>query len=123
MNSLQTAVIQQLGYDEMDDECMDTLKDVSNYGADGGFGQFCYYSDTTAFFDDHRTEILTEINELSGELGESAADIVKGFNCLNHDFDHEVDQVLLNLPCEDDVNVKNALAWFALEHVAFQLTN
>ncbi len=122
MNTLQTAVIQQLGYESLDDECTSTLSDVANYGADCGFGQFVYYKDTCQFFDDNRNDILQLVAELADDLGESPSGMVKSFRCLNSDFNHEVDQVLMNIDCDDDMQVKNALAWFALEETARSLT-
>lgn len=121
LSKLQIQVINQLGYDELDEDCKGNLSDISNHGVDGGFTGFIYYTDTVKFFDDNREVILTELNELADELGESAVDMVKNFGCLSGDYNHEVDQVLMGLTCEDDTTVKNALAWFAAEHVAFQL--
>lgn len=123
LTPLQIAVIEQLSYDEFNDDTMQELREVSEHGADAGYGQFIYYHDTIKFFDDNRELILTALNELADDLGESAVDMVKGFGCLNGDYNNEVEQVLMCLPCEDDTYVKNALAWFALEHVAFQLVN
>lgn len=123
MNTLQNNVIQQLGYDELDKECRSTLEDVSNHGADAGFGQFVYYSDTCQFFDDNRADILRSLSDMADEMGEEPSAMVKSFRCLNGDFNHEVDQVLMGIDCEDDIQVKNALAWFALEETARELTN
>ena len=121
MNNLQTAVLEQLGFDSLDDDAKDTLSDISNHGVDGGFNGFIYYSDTVEFFDNNRNLVLSELNQFADELGESAIDIVKGFKCLNGDYDSEVEQVIMNLDDSDNTTVKNALAWFAAEHVAHQL--
>ncbi len=123
MNTLQKNVIEQLGYDEFDEECNATLQDVAQYGADSGFGQFVYYSDTCQFFDNNRSAILQSVSDLAGELGESPSTMVQNFGCLNGDYNREVDQVLMGIECDEDVQVKNALAWFALEETARELIN
>ena len=123
MTNLQDKVIEQLGYSELDEDCKGNLSDIASYGVDGGFSGFIYYSDTVKFFDDNRNLIISELTELANELGESSIDMVKGFNCLNGDYDTEVEQVLMCMPCNDDTTVKNALAWFAAEQVAHQLSN
>lgn len=125
LSRLQQIVIKQLGFSELDDECKQTLSDIANHGVSGGFGGFIYYSDTVKFFDDNRKLILAELVGFADELGESAADMVKNFPCLqigdNDNWNDEIDKVLFGLPCEDDTQVKNALAWFACEHVASEL--
>ena len=123
MNTLQNNVINQLGYDELDSECKDTLSDVAQYGADAGFGQFIYYSDTCQFFDDNRRDILQSVSDMAESMGEEPSAMVKSFRCLNGDFNHEVDQVLMGIDCDDDIQVKNALAWFALEETARELAD
>ncbi len=122
MNTLQKNVIAQLGYDELDTECLEILSDVTNHGADAGFGQFVYYSDTCKFFDDNRIEILRSVADMAEQLGEEPSSMVKSFGCLNGDFDSEVDQVIMGIDCDDDVQVKNALAWYALEETARELS-
>lgn len=127
LTTLQKAVIEQLGYtsedyDERNEELVSTLSDVCNYGAGGGFGQFVYYKDTAAFFDDHRARILSMASELACELDTNSIDLITGFNCLGEDYREAVEAVVTgSFETGDDVYVKNALAWFALEEVARQL--
>ncbi len=127
MNKLQTLVINQLGYTEIDDDLRCTLSDISNHGVDGGFHGFIYYTDTIKFFDDNRAVILEALAEFAEELGESVPDMVKSFRCLqisdSENWDHEIDQILMGLECKDDTQVKNALSWWAAEHVAYQLSD
>ena len=118
---LEQAVLEQLGYTELDEDAIATLEDIAQYGIDGGFTGFIYYTDTVQFFEDNRVLILTELNSLASDLGESAIDLVKGFGCLDGEYNEEVEQVLMNLPCEDDTQVKDALACFAAEQVAHSL--
>ena len=130
MNTLKQAVIEQLGYNEDDldqtsvcyEELTGTLSDIANYGISGGFSGFIYYTDTIKFFDDNRDIILRELSSFADDIGESVTDMVRGFNCLDDDAmtHHEIDNVLMNLTDNDDTQVKNALAWWAAEHVAHQ---
>lgn len=71
MNTLQLAVLKQLGFigfdlgDEVKSESViSTLEDICNHGIDGGFGDFIYYADTVEFFDNNRDDII----ELAIEL-------------------------------------------------------
>lgn len=124
MNDLQQAVIEQLGYSELDEDCKATLEDIVNHGVDGGFHGFTYYSDTIKFFDDNRSLILSELADLAGDIGVTSIDVVRGFRCLQlggDNWNHEIDQVLMGIDCDDDTQIKNALSWFAAEQVAYQL--
>lgn len=125
MKQLQQAVIEQLGYTEVDEDCKGELETIYEHGVNGGFGGFIYYTDTIEFFDDNRESILLELADMADQLGESVPDMVKGFNCLNddHETKHAVDCVLMGIDCDeaDETQVKNALAWFAAEQVAYQL--
>ena len=52
MEKLTTAVIEQLGgRDENTDQ---TMRDIMNHGADGGFSGFIYYSDTVEFYNQNK---------------------------------------------------------------------
>ena len=133
MNTLKQAVIEQLGYNEDDldqtsvcyEELTGTLSDIANYGVNGGFYGFTYYTDTIKFFDDNRELILRELSSFADELGESVTDMVRGFPFLNDDGEthQEIDNVLMSLTDNDDTQVKNALAWWAAEHIAYQFEN
>jgi len=123
MNYLLTqAVIEQLGYDELNDDCKDELKDVAAHGATGDFGNFIYYSDTVKFFDDNKIKLRELLKEQSDAFGiAGSAAFVKGFKCLNDEYSiDEVTEVLFNVSCDNDTatQVKNAVTWFALETLA-----
>lgn len=127
LSRLQQIVIEQLGFSELGNDCKQTLSDIANHGVSGGFGGFIYHSDTIKFFDDNRSLILAELASFGDDLGESAPDMVKNFGCLDsNDFEtmQAVDAVLMDIECEnegDEVQVKNALSWWACEHVASEL--
>lgn len=131
---LVRAVVRQIGDKE-------SLRDVANHGADGGFCGFTYYRDTVDFFKKNRKEIVDLVNQMADDLGESAADMVAGFNCLGgqglkyNSSDNDRRQARAEylpsvyrclgggrLTDEDDL-VANALAWFALEKVARAFCN
>ncbi len=127
---LTRAVIRQLGG-------RDALIDVNNHGAMGGFPKFTYYSDTVPFFEKHRKEILSVLEEGADDYGEEPAQIVFGFNCLNiKDADKAEQQAYrsaisrllysnrkVDWDKPEEVQVANALAWMALEHVAQEMVN
>jgi hypothetical protein len=113
---LVNAVIRQLGGKE-------SLKDVYNHGASGGFCGFSYYADTCAFFKRNKVEILGLVDSMARDTGEQPAAIVAGFNCLkikpeDSEGMREVYRCLDGRVNRDDTQVSNALAWFALEEVA-----
>lgn len=91
--------------------------DVANYGANRGFSGFIYYTDTNTFFKRNKAAILECANELANELGEEVLAMIAGFNCLKTDV-ATVSEAMHNPRTNDPENVRNALAWFALEEVA-----
>ena len=111
---LINAVIRQIGE-------RDYLEDVARYGADGGFPGFTYFSDTLEFFGKHKASIIQLAEEEAEEFGVNVLDMIKGFNCLNDDYDtSEIARVLYGKGKDDYYHtyIGNALAWFALEEVA-----
>ena len=114
--TLQTAVIRRVG--------RDSLQDVAEHGADGGFPGFCYYSDTCAFYAKHQTRIVSLVEEMASDMGESPTKLVAGFRCLNGDYSEaEVGRTLYGPKKVHDEQIANALAWFALEEVARNVTD
>ena len=128
--TLTRAVIRQVGG-------KDALIDVNNHGAMGGFPKFTYYSDTVPFFEKRRKDILAVLEADADSFGEEPAQIVFGFNCLRlKDADREeqrayrgaISRLLysnrkVDWDKPEEVQVANALAWFALEHVAQEMVN
>ena len=75
-SSLVNAVVRQLGGKE-------SLTDIYNYGIDGGFHGFIYYSETIAFFKRNRKAITQLVEDMANDLGKNPVDMVAGFNCLD----------------------------------------
>lgn len=132
---LVRAVLRQLGGGA---EAWDSLRDVAGHGADGGFGGFIYYTDTVGFFKRYRAEIVELARRMADDLGEGVVEMVAGFNCLGGQrlrgrfgasdsarkdalaeyIDSAGRCIYGGRLTDDDTNVANALAWFALEEVA-----
>ena len=102
------------------DDVKQTLADVANYGADGGFGGLMFYYQTTKFYDDNAPLIKEALWNFAAGEGVPAAELVAGLRYLDAT-PGEVEYVLYDIPFDDDAEtlIKNALAWWALEHVAY----
>lgn len=123
---LQNAVLSQLGYDELTEECRATLEDITNHGINGGFSGFIYYTDTIAFFKKNRGAIIELVREMAQDFGQDPIEMVANFNCIRPaDFEtrEEIARALYGRIKADDTQVPNALAWFAAEEVARELTD
>ena len=122
--NLINAVVEQLGYDDLDSECRDVLQDVARYGADAGFGGFTYYADTCAFFEANHAAIVDLVKQYAEEFGTDVISFVAGFNCLDDDIEtrDEIGRAIYGKLEGGDTLVANALAWFALEEVARHVT-
>ena len=124
---LINAVIENLGYDDLNDpELITTLQNISNGGMLCGVSGFIYYSETTNFFNENRKEIIELVKDLAFDLGEGMIELVASFNCLK-DTDVTLDEIGNVLFCVETDNrdekmiIKNALSWFAGEEVARHL--
>ena len=124
---LTRAVIRQLGG-------RDYLEDVASPdhgGAESGYVGFTYYSDTVPFFERQRKNILAVLED----FGDDPDAIVMRFPCLRLSKDDQKDwrtygpavnpllytnrKVAWDRP--EEVQVSNALSWFALEEVAREM--
>lgn len=93
--------------------------DVANYGASGGFRGFIYYTDTVAFAKRNLKHILAYANDMADDCGYSSAlDLIHSFNCLRELTALEVSMAIHRRGDENQTQVMNALAWFALEEVS-----
>lgn len=146
LTALDLAVIEQLDGEarNVGDICeisTDAAEELANVcrcssGAAGGFRGFIYYTETTAFALANRAEIITKLREdvadgLFGECG-GVVSAVMLFNCLKTndaqeraELEEEVALALFGNPEEYKSKyygeVANALAWGALEDLAFRL--
>ena len=132
MELLTNAVIEQLGYEELEDEALrSTLEDITNNGADGGFGGFIYYSETNKFARENMNLIMDQVKELADDLGETPLEMISSFRSLKDDkIDPlEIASIIYERTSPEsqadgtETVVLNALAWFALEEVARDQTN
>lgn len=131
LTELQKAVIKQMS----DVEC-DYLEDVETYtleelqgvlkcscGAAGGFSGFIYYSDTLQFFDNNKDLILELAKEeCKGIYGND--DIFSMFHSFNGLKDLSITDIVEGIYTPDseyETDVKNCLAWYALEETAYTL--
>lgn len=112
------------------DEDYDTLSDITNHGADCGFTGFTYYSDTCEFTFKHWEEIWELAQEQASSSGTATvSEFISGFNCVTStpfEVEEAMHEVITNLPegwQEVDTEVPNALAWFALEETARNITD
>ena len=119
--SLIRAVIRQMGGWF---EFKDHAKDVTDHGADGGYGGFIYYADTVAFYARNRAAINGLLAKMARDCGEGGIiELVQSFGCLSSGGkpDYTADEVgatLYGTKSRMDPHIVNALAWFALEEVA-----
>jgi hypothetical protein len=120
LTKLQRAVYRQMKADDMG-EFLETLQDVANHGAGGGFNGFIYYTETVSFTKRNRAEIMEQLKEDADSYGSSVSDMVCGFNCFKGYSEDEVLTALYSGKGENVTTVYNGLAWYALETVASQL--
>lgn len=146
LSPLDMAVIKQLNADafarnvdggkcEIDEETAQELADVCRCsdGAAGGFGGFIYYRETADFVAANRAEIVARLREhieeglLDGSRGVISA--VMSFACFKGEDSGELEEEaarclfgpVADIRSGELDRVANALAWFALEDLAFKL--
>jgi hypothetical protein len=106
----------------------ESIQDVNNYGINGGYSGFIYYSETAKFYSRYRKLINKLVFEMAESLGEEAQSMVLNFNCVNSDHDtrHDIASCLYGgklSQLKDANHVPNALAWFAAEEVCRMFDN
>ena len=125
LTELQQKVIEQLGYDELDEDAAQTLKNIANYGIDGGFTGFIYYYETCKFFEDNKDLIMKQLLEDRESIGYSSlTEMLSSFKCFKGIDKYNIEMFLINPDDEsneDEVTLKNGLTWYAAETVAYQL--
>ena len=134
LTNIQKAVIEQLGYnpdtDLENEELIGTLEDIVKYGIGGGFTGFVYYGDTVEFFKNNQSDIIDLVENFSSDMGEDPVEFVSAFKCIDDDRENrkEIGECLycthrsVEQIQQQNPYVANALAWFAAEEVARQLT-
>lgn len=116
---LINAVIDRVG--------VDSMEDIINHGIDSGFNGFVYYSDTVAFWNKYKKDIMKLAEDMAGDVGENIMEMIGGFGCLKY-YDYKtskwtdtegqtaIGQTIYGGKTDDEV--ANAMAWFAAEEVA-----
>ena len=121
--SIAESVIEQSGGWESFTE---SAIDVSRYGANCGYSGFIYYSETCGFYDANKKAIIRLLSDTASDFGTSVVDMVSGFACLSDIDKSDIEAILFGFDPSDECSetqVKNALAWFALETVCFDYAN
>lgn len=101
---------------------MSTLQDVVNHGVDAGYPGFTTYVETMKFYDKNRKLIRERLKDDANSRGMSVIDMVKSFRVMNDMIEDEIAEVIYAGKTSDrdaDAMIKNGLAWYALEAVAF----
>jgi len=101
------------------EEFKEIAQDVASHGADAGFGNFIYYSDTVAFTKRNRKYIIELLQDQCSEFGiDNIYQFIASFNCLHGNYSSE--EIAESFYRDNDARtqVYNALAWYALEEVA-----
>lgn len=105
-------------------EASEELSESSFRSADQGVTGFIYYNQTMGFYKKNRKAIIEALEDDADAFGEDLIPMIKGFNCLKGDVtSKEVSNTLYGTPKQMDTYVANALAWYALEKVAFDFQN
>ena len=117
---LKKAVSCQMGGAE---RLYEVAADVAKCGANAGWGNFVYYSDTVAFTKRHKQKIIDCLKEEAFSCGESFANFVGGFCCFKGMTQDEVIDGLYNPKSIHLTTVYNGLAWYALESVCYAIVN
>jgi len=103
----------------------DSIEDIYNHGADGGFSGITYYRDTIAFYRRNRADVIELAHRMADDMGQDMISMIAGFNCLKQDNQQyqsdtrdEIGRTIYGRMLPDDIQVANALCWFACEEVA-----
>ena len=117
--TLINAVVSRIG--------KDSIMDVVNYGIDGGFSGFIYYSETHAFAMRYRKLIVKLLEDQADQLGEEVVAMVSNFGVFrNSKMDNEDRKDLYKYlgggKCEQST-ITNLMAWFAAEEVCRMFDN
>jgi hypothetical protein len=116
--SLIDAVIDQLGFESMDDsECVETLRDVLNHGADQDVSGFIYYSETHDFYARNQRLIVDHLQDEAESMGmANALELAQSFRCMQDADQFDIAKALVTI--DSTAQISNCLAWYALESVA-----
>ena len=118
---IRSVVRQSGGWDSFKEDA----QDISNYGIDGGFHGWIYYTETTAFTRRNKKLIIEALEQMSEDLGEGMLEMVSHFGVFRNDpiSIDELARAIYQGKGDSVTTVLNVLAWFAAEEVARSYTN
>jgi hypothetical protein len=99
----------------------DSIQDINNHGIGGGYGEFCYYSDTHKFAMKNRKQIIELLEETAEMMGEDIVEMVSNFgvfrtNKMDNEDKRDLYKYLGGGKC-DQGTITNLMAWFGAEEV------
>lgn len=123
--SLFTVIVKKQLDVENQKDFISTLKDINNYGMEGGFNGFIYYKDTVEFYDRNRPLIIKLLEDMSDQFGEDIIDVISNFKVIKDDgyTKSDIAKVLYSKEKDTDVNmsIKNYIVWAMVEYLASEL--
>lgn len=102
------------------DSFKESARDIARYGAASGWAGFTYHRDTVPFGKRHKAALLDRCKEFAQDCyGADATvfQVIAGFGCVSLTAE-EVAEAIYNPRSDNQTEVFNALAWYALEEVA-----
>jgi len=107
MTSLETTVQSWIDH-QKEEGYTSALSDLMEHGCQSGMvSDLIYYTDTTAFYKEHKKEIQALITELSEAVGRPVNGLLRGWDKSD--------------PFANETTNQNLLAWFGFEETARQL--
>lgn len=123
---LEQAIIEQLGYESIDDEELkQTLADVCRGGGNARWGGFTYSAEMLEFFTANKRAIVSHLKDQASDFGyDSSIAMIKSFNCLKDSgvTEDEIGAILYGSKYDGEMasSIIDALCWAVLEDLAFQ---
>ncbi len=121
MKTLREIVKDQLEVNS-EKEFLEILDDVRRGGGDAGWNGFTYYNDVRDFVRGNKRLIMDSLDHDARDYCQAGAmDFVQGFPCLEEYSEDQIADVLYGSGNGDSAGmVYSAIAWYALEKVAFE---
>lgn len=122
--ALEKAILKQIGVSKK--EFKTNVSDYQN--AQNGISGFIYYSETHEFSMKNQTLIIELLEETADSLGEDVIKMVENFGVFRpNGMDKQDKKDLYNFlggnKKTEQGTITNVLAWFAVEHLAFEFDN
>ena len=98
----------------------DEIQDVIEHGANAGFGNFVYYTDTHKFAMKYQKQIIELLEDTAEQLDMDTVSMFKNFSCVGELDKTEKKELYTYLSESKKLTaggITNAMAWFALEEV------